>query len=88
MDIKSRVIDILCETNSRIQDNIETNLLESGILDSFEIVNIVMELEMEFGVEIEPEDIAPDNFKTVEAIVKLIEKNLWWLTQEVYRKDG
>ncbi len=76
MDIKSRVIDILCETNSRIQDNIETNLLESGILDSFEIVNIVMELEMEFGVEIEPEDIAPDNFKTVEAIVKLIEKNL------------
>ncbi len=76
MDIKNKVVNILCEVNPKIQDNIETDLLESGILDSFEIVNIVMELEMSFGIEIEPEDIAPDNFKTVGAIVKLIEKNL------------
>lgn len=76
MDIKNKVVNILCEVNPKIQDNIETDLLESGILDSFEIVNIVMELEGEFGIEIEPEDIEPDNFKTVEAIVKLIEKNL------------
>ena len=76
MDIKNKVVNILCEVNPKIQENMEIDLLESGILDSFEIVNIVMELEMSFGIEIDPEDIAPDNFKTIGDVVKLIEKNL------------
>ncbi|MBO4981790.1 MAG: acyl carrier protein [Lachnospiraceae bacterium] len=76
MDIKDKVVKVLCEVNPRIWENLESDLLEEGMIDSFEIVNIVMELEEAFDMEIDPEEITPDNFKTVAAIVDLIKRNL------------
>ena len=49
------------------------NLLEAGLIDSYEIVEIVMGLEDAFGIEIDPELVIPENFCTVNSIVNLIE---------------
>lgn len=76
MDIREKTIDVLCNVNPKIRENTEADLLEAGIIDSFEIVNLVMELEEAFEIEIAPEEISPENFKTVEAIVKLVKKSL------------
>jgi len=48
-------------------------LLESGIMTSFGIVELVTYLESTFGVTIEDHDVVPDNFQTVRAITKLVE---------------
>lgn len=71
--MKERVLKVLCETNPEIGKNQDKDLLASGIIDSFEIVNLVVELEERFDIEIDPELVVPENFQTVDAIVALIE---------------
>ncbi|MCH5270296.1 MAG: acyl carrier protein [Lachnospiraceae bacterium] len=71
--MKEKVLEILCQVNPKVADNVDADLLETGIIDSFEIVNIVMELEEAFNIEIDPELITSINFQTVNAIVDMIE---------------
>lgn len=51
------------------------NLIEEGMLDSFDIVNLVSELDSTFGISIDGIDILPENFVTVDAIKTLVVKN-------------
>lgn len=71
--MREKVIEILCEINNEIKNNLDVDLLAAGFIDSFEIVNLVVELEETFDMEIDPELVVPENFQTVDAIVKLIE---------------
>ena len=41
-----------------------------------EIVQLVMELNDAFDIEISPMDILPENFESIECINKLVEKYL------------
>lgn len=52
----------------------EKKLIDDGILDSFDIIQVVMELNEAFEVEINVEDLEPDNFNTVEAMWELVQK--------------
>ncbi len=51
-----------------------TSLIDDEILDSFDIVTLVAELDEEFDVQITAKDILPENFNSAEAMYKLIEK--------------
>lgn len=48
------------------------NLIEDGLIDSFDMVNIIANINMEFGIKLSVADILPENFETVEAIEELI----------------
>lgn len=48
------------------------NLVTDGILDSFDIVSIVAEVNETFDVDIYAEDLVPENFDTAKAIYELI----------------
>lgn len=52
----------------------EDSLLESGIIDSLGILEIVNFLVEDLEVEIDEDDLVPDNFNTIIDMVKLIEK--------------
>ena len=71
--MKDKILTILSEIDGEISKNPEVNLLASGIIDSFEIVNLVVELEEAFDIEIDPELVVPDNFQTLDAIVEMME---------------
>lgn len=51
----------------------DDSLLESGILDSAGIFELVVFLEKEFAVTISDEDIIVDNFDNVTCITKFIQ---------------
>ena len=66
-----KLINILKEIRPDIDIESKT-LVEDGVLDSFDIVTLVGELVNEFSIEISVEDIIPENFNSVDAIMALI----------------
>ena len=74
--IKERVLEAICEVNDEVMDNQDKDLLLNGIIDSFEIVEIMVELEDVFNIEIDAECATPDNFRTIDNIVELVESIL------------
>lgn len=69
-----RIVEILNEIKPGIDYKNEEALISDGILESFEIVTLVARLNSEYDIEIGVADIIPENFETVEAIEKLVEK--------------
>jgi D-alanine--poly(phosphoribitol) ligase subunit 2 len=50
----------------------DIDLLESGILDSFQMVQLLFELEQRFGFRIKIEDIELDDLRTLSRIARLV----------------
>ncbi len=74
--MKEQVIKILTELRPEFDFTQEgLNFIEEGMLDSFDIVSLVNELDNQYGISIDGLDIVPDNFCSVESIVALLIKN-------------
>ncbi len=66
-------MEILTEIRKDIDFEHETRLIDDQILASLDIVAIVGEFNDAFDVEISVEDLIPENFNSVDAMVALIE---------------
>ena len=71
--MKKQIIEILSEICPGIDFETETALIDDGLIDSLDIVAVVTELMEAFDVELGVDDLAPENFNSVEAIEELIE---------------
>ena len=70
------LMKILTETCPGIDFEHETALIDDGILESLDIVTIVSEIMDEFEVELNVEDLLPENFNSLEAMLELIERRM------------
>jgi acyl carrier protein len=52
------------------------NLLESGIIDSLGVLDLVAFLQQEFAVAVADEDLTPENFQNIECMVRFVERSL------------
>jgi len=50
----------------------DTDLLETGILDSFQFVELLVQLEQRFGLRIKIDDIDLDDLRTLARIARLV----------------
>ena len=69
-----KLLEVLGEIRPDVDFANEKKLIDDGVLDSFDIIQVVMALNEAFDVEIDVEDLEPDNFNTVEAMLELIQK--------------
>ena len=70
--MKEQVLEILTEIRGDIDFENAMRLIDDNILASLDIVAIVGEFNDAFDVEISVEDLVPENFNSVDAMVELI----------------
>ncbi len=73
--IREKVLEILMENRPDIENIENAELVNDGLLDSFDIVTLVTDLDKAFEINIDGADITPENFNTVDSIVELVKKN-------------
>ena len=68
------LIKLLEEIRPDLDFASETKLIDDGILDSFDIISIVGELNDTYDIEINVADLLPENFNSASAMLELVEK--------------
>lgn len=69
-----KLLELLKGVRPDVDFENETALIDDGILDSFDVVSIISEIDDVFGVQIRINELDPDNFNSAEAIWNLIQK--------------
>ena len=70
----NELMEILQELRPDVDFENETALITDGVLDSFDIVALVGELNDAFDIEIKPNNLVPDNFNSAKKMWALIEQ--------------
>lgn len=73
--MKEKIIDIIIKLTEyeNLRNNLDINLIEEDILDSFAFIELIGELENEFDIEIQPTQIPNNTWNSVDNIVKMVE---------------
>jgi D-alanine--poly(phosphoribitol) ligase subunit 2 len=68
------LLRILEELHPEIDFNTHEHLIDDKILDSFDIITLIAEINDEFDVAIPAHEIIPENFNSAKALYSLIER--------------
>ncbi len=68
------LLRIMSEIRPDVDFATATKLIDDDILDSFDIISMVSEINDTFGIEINVNDLLPENFNSAEALFALIQK--------------
>ena len=73
--MKEKVLEILSNIRPEFDFTEDVNFIEEGMLDSFDVVTLVSDLDTTFGISIDGVDIVPENFSSIDSIINLLKKN-------------
>lgn len=54
----------------------ETPLIEAGLIDSLSIFQLILFMEVQFSIKIQPEDISVENFENINSLNVLVQSRL------------
>lgn len=72
--MEEKVLEVLAESIDGIESYGGNNLFEDGLLDSFQVIDIVDDLEDAFDIDIDAKYVVEENFVSKEAIIALVKK--------------
>ncbi len=72
--MEEKIVKILSGLRPEFDFTENVDFIEEGMLDSFDIVSLINELDKEFNIVVPGEEVVPENFSSVEAISQLIGK--------------
>ena len=70
-----KIYSILSSLRPELDFRNSKNFIEEGLLDSFDVVSLVSELEEQYNILSDALDILPENFGSAEAIAEIVKKN-------------
>jgi len=70
---QERVLEVFRDALGIEVPSRDTDMIESGLLDSLSLVTVIFELEQRYGVSIPFETLEVDDFRTVDAIARVME---------------
>ena len=72
---KEKLLEMLKELQPGMDFESSDNFVADGLLDSFDIVQLVSDIEAECNISISALDILPENFQSIDAILTLIKNS-------------
>nr|WP_302168198.1 phosphopantetheine-binding protein [uncultured Schaedlerella sp.] len=69
-----KLMEIMNEIRPDVDFQKEVKLIDEDILDSFDVIAIVSEVNEAFGIEININDLIPENFNSIHALFRLIQR--------------
>ena len=69
-----KLLEILKSLHPEVDYETCKTLIDSNIIDSFDIITLISEINDEFDVAIPAEEIIPANFNSAKSLYKLIER--------------
>lgn len=77
-EITEKVLDMLEEVcaDDVVREERDIDLFDTGLLDSMGAMEVLVEIENMFGLEIAPTEIAREDMNTVNLIITRIEERL------------
>lgn len=85
MDARMRIREYIIgrfpgTTERKLSD--EDSLLESGVIDSLGILDLVAFIENDLGVAVEDNELTPEYFDSVSSLVRLVERKVVTCSKE------
>jgi acyl carrier protein len=72
-EVRQYVVENLLFGRTEVELGGDTSFLESGIIDSTGVLELVQFLEEKFQVKVEDEDLIPANLDSVNALTRFVE---------------
>ena len=72
--MEKEILELLSEAFPQVDFTSSEELVDEGVLDSLTIVELVSCLTMEYDIVISYDEIIPENFNSIAAIAKMVEK--------------
>jgi acyl carrier protein len=73
--MEEKILEQLSDIRPEFDFSDSSNFISEGLLDSFDIVQLVTALDSEYGISIDGTDILPENFSSVARISEILIKN-------------
>ncbi len=70
--MEEKILEILGEVNEQLLEYAGDNMLKDGLVDSFELINIIGELEDAFDIEIDASYVVEKYFGNKDRIIELM----------------
>ncbi len=74
MEDRQRLLALLQDVRDDVDFAGETALIQDGLIDSLDITVLIAAIDDAFGVHIRVADIEPENFDSVDAMLRLIKQ--------------
>ena len=68
------LLEILQEMHPDIDYHTHTTLIDDKVIDSFDVITLVAEINDRLDVSIPPEEIIPENFNSYASLQALVDK--------------
>ena len=73
-ELKNYIIENFIAGRSDVEIDVDDSLIESGIIDSTGILELVVFLEERFSIEIEDEELIPENLDSINNLIGFLKK--------------
>lgn len=72
--MKERILDILAElcADDVVKENLDIDLREEGLIDSLDYIELLAQIEEEFGLVLSPSELTREDMVTPRMILKTI----------------
>ena len=70
--VRNDILNMLKDFNPEILSYQGSNLIDDHILDSFGIIELIVEIESTFCVDIDPELLVEEHFVTLDSIIAFV----------------